>query len=78
MEIDINVLLLYRNENYTFETIIGKFECIRDILYIVRIKNRIYYKIKDINFKDYYGDININEYIKYRRKYKLKKIDEQY
>ncbi len=78
MEIDINVLLLYRNENYTFETIIGKFECIRDILYTVRIKNRIYYKIKDINFKDYYGDININEYIKYRRKYKLKKIDEQY
>ena len=78
MEININVLLLYRNENYTFETIIGKFECIRDILYTVRIKNRIYYKIKDINFKDYYGDININEYIKYRRKYKLKKIDEQY
>ena len=78
MEIDINVLLLYRNENYTFETIIGKYECIRDILYTVRIKNRIYYKIKDINFKDYYGDININEYIKYRRKYKLKKIDEQY
>ena len=78
MEIDINVLLLYRNENYTFETIIGKYECIRDILYTVRIKNRIYCKIKDINFKDYYGDININEYIKYRRKYKLKKIDEQY
>ena len=68
MEIDINVLLLYRNENYTFETIIGKYTYIRDILYTVVFKDKIHYRIKDINSDHQYGDISINEYIKYKRK----------
>ncbi len=72
MEIDINVLLFYRNENYTFETIIGKYESIRDILYTVVFKDKIHYRITDINSEHQYGDISINDYIKYRRKHRLK------
>ena len=71
MKIDINVLLLYRNENYTLETIIGNM-CISEILYTVVFKDKIHYRITDINYELQYGDITINEYIKYRRKYRLK------
>ncbi len=74
MEIDINVLLLYRNEKYVSQTRIKKYRNINDILYTSIHGDLIYYKILDINSRYRYGYIDVSEYIKYSRKYKINNI----